>query len=214
MILSVLNNVARIKGYDDNVFEVNLADKRIMVPCRDGSGNKMPSIFDFGELLLNGKISSLATADEATSAMFRIRRTWNDSPEKSRALDILSKFLTGKRQERRDDIVIKLVELYGADRARKLSIGVRTHKFWFPIFYMREEGVANCVKYLLDDCTGVASTCQWTPSSKKSAIEVVSMYCSSSKKSVGFRQLLEKSGLAENRIKPVFDIARYLELTR
>ena len=142
-----------------------------------------------------------------------ITRKWLDCPEKNRAVSILMKFLGDKREERRDDAVMKLVELYGVDVAKKLSAGVRKHVFWFPAFYMREEPVAKVVLYLLDKCSGAASSCQWTPSTIATACRFM-MTATNSKNAVGFRQLIQNLGIAESRIRPIFDIVKYLETTK
>ena len=210
MIISVLKNVAKIKSRDGSIFEVNLSDHIVRIPARDGTGGTTVGVFDFGKLLLNGEIPRNTSADEATSALYIIRRKWMDCPEKHLAISIIMRYLADKREERRDDAVMKLVELYGVDRAKKLSAGVRKHAFWFPAFYMREEPVAKCVVYLVDNCRGCAGACQWTPSSREAALRFVST-ATNSKSAVGFRQLINSLNIAESRIRPIFDIAKYLE---
>ena len=76
MIISVIKNVATIKGIDGQTFKVDLNNKIVRVPVRDGTGDSMMSVFDFGTLLLENKIAPCTTADEATSAKYLIQRKW------------------------------------------------------------------------------------------------------------------------------------------
>lgn len=212
MIISSANDKVLIAAKDGTRFEADMKGTVVMVPARDGSGGTVPGVFNFGRLILENKISSVTTADEATSALHIIKRNWPTCQEKYRAIGIIVRFLSDKREERRDDAVMKLVELYGVKRAKKLSEAVRKHRFWFPAFYMRETAVADVVKYLLDSCPGCAGSTQWSPNNKNTAEHVVSMYCDS-KKLGGFKKLMNASTIDESRIQPIFDIAKFLETT-
>ena len=211
MIISHVNNVVKVRANDGQVFNVPTGKTTVMVPMRGTGGGKMPGIFDFGRLLIEDRVPNITTADEASAAIYIIRKSWPQCQEKQRAIEQLIRFIEDKREERRDMAVMQLVELYGIERAKKLSEAVRKHVFWFPAFYMREENVAKVIKYLLDECPGAAGSCQWTPSNVSGAEHVVSAF-TSSKKLGGFRSLMRSCAIPENRIRPIFDIARYLEL--
>ena len=158
MICSTINDQVIIKTSTGDKFVIPTAGVFVDVPTRDGTGGSMRRWFNMKELLLKNRVDPRTAADEASGAL-RLCHEWLDCPEKSLAIRTIKQFLDSKREERRDETLLIMAELYGRDIASKLSKGVREHQFFFPCYYLKEAGFAKIVVNLYKNFTGCASAC-------------------------------------------------------
>lgn len=212
MICSTVDDKVIIKTATGDKFAIPTIGVFVDVPTRDGTGGSMRRWFNMKELLLKNRVDPRTTADEASGAL-RICHEWLDCPEKSLAIRTIKSYLDSKREERRDETLLIMAELYGRDIASKLSKGVREHQFFFPCYYLKEAGFAKIVVNLYKNFTGCASACYFPPNSKESALKVCEMF-GGSKCVCWMRSALQTTKLAEDRIKAVFETVKYLETSR
>ena len=212
MICSTINDQVIIKTNTGDKFVIPTAGVFVDVPTRDGTGGSMRRWFNMKELLLKNRVDPRTTADEASGAL-RICHEWLDCPEKSLAIRTIKQFLDSKREERRDETLLIMAELYGRDIASKLSKGVRERKFFFPCYFLKEAGFAKIVVNLYRNFTGCASACQFPPKNSTSAIRVCEIF-GGSKCTCWMRDALRTTKLADDRIKAAFETVKYLETSR
>ena len=231
MICSTINDQVIIKTNTGDKFVIPTAGVFVDVPTRDGTGGSMRRWFNMKELLLKNRVDPRTTADEASGAL-RICHEWLDCPEKSLAIRTIKQFLDSKREERRDETLLIMAELYGRDIASKLSKGVRERKFFFPCYFLKEAGFAKIVVNLYRNFTGCASACQlkivvnlyrnftgcasacqFPPKNSSSAIRVCEIF-GGSKCTCWMRDALRTTKLADDRIKAAFETVKYLETSR
>lgn len=212
MICSTVDDKVIIKTATGDKFAISTIGVFVDVPTRDGTGNTMRRWFNMKELLLKNRVDPRTTADEASGAL-RICHEWLDCPEKSLAIRTIKQFLDSKREERRDETLLIMAELYGRDIASKLSRGVRERKFFFPCYFLKEAGFAKIVVNLYRNFTGCASACQFPPKNSSSAIRVCEIF-GGSKCTCWMRDALRTTKLADDRIKAAFETVKYLETSR
>ena len=184
----------------------------VKVPTRDGTGGTKHALFDMERLFLKGHVRPGTTADEAFAAM-KLIRTLPCCQETSRAIFVIKKYLDRCREQRRDQSVAEMTELYGAEVATKLSRGYRDKAFSFPGYYLRETGFAHVVCDLIGQWPGLSGMVYKTPRTFEQAIHAC-YNSKGSKCSVWMRKTLESNLVAEDRIGPIFDTVRYIESTR
>lgn len=193
-------------------FSIKTGWTHVKVPTRDGTGRTKGALFDMESLFLKGHVRTGTTADEAFAAM-KLIREMPRCLETSRAVFVIKKYLDSCREQRRDQSIAVMTELYGAEVATKLSRGYRDKAFRFPGYYLRETGFAKVVCDLIDQWSGLSVMVYKTPRTFEQAIHA----CYNSKGSkcaVWMRKTLESNLVAEDRIGPIFDTVRYIESTR
>ena len=212
MICSVHKDRMLIKASNGDKFYVQLGLQPVEVPRRDGTGEYKTTMFDMTMLMLKGCVRDGTSADTAAGAL-KLLGTYPECPEINMACRIIKRFLDSQRERRRDETILTMAALYGQHNTLKISEGIRNHQFDFPVWYLKETGFAKAVNTLITEYPGTASAMAFAPwqfSQLQRACAIFGGSVCSHKMKV----LFETLHLDESRIKPVFEVAKFLEVTR
>lgn len=201
-----------IETPDGERFSIKAGWTRVSVPTRDGTGSTKMALFDMERLFRTGQVRTGTTADEAFAAM-KLIREMPRCQETARAIFVIKRYLDVLREQRRDQSIAVMTELYGASIATKLSRGYRDKAFRFPGYFLRETGFAHIVCELLNQWPGMSVMVYRTPTTFKQAVHAC-YNSKGSKCSVWMDKTLKRNVVAENRIGPIFDTVKYLETTK
>lgn len=194
---------------DGNRFEMKIRYIiHIFVPSRDGTETMHRTIFDLKTLLFKHKVAFGTTADEAFAAI-KYLRTLPPTDEFDGCIAILQQFLNDNRRDRKQDYLIRMVELYGREIGATLFTAIGKREFRFPAFHLREEATAKFVKNVLDNYPGVASSTKHID--RFESLVAMCHRCGGSKFSSMVRKTVDENPCMKFRIDSALQAAKYIE---
>lgn len=193
---------------DRERFELKLGYIPVFVPSRDGCLELHETLFDLRSLLRDRKVAYGTTSDEAFAAI-KYLRSLPPTDEFDLAINDLKAFLDSKRNQRKNEYLIKMIDLYGSENGLTLFNAIKERQFRFPAFQLRENATANLINRIMKEFPGASSGYHHT-SNYRSILDQAHRLGGSKFRSM-LVKVVEQTPLMEQRLDTAIQAVKYLE---
>lgn len=210
MIVELTDRRLVLRSYGTD-FPIELGYQFFQVPDREKPGSGLKTVpFNMGKFVTTRRFPKETTCDVANCVYDIIKHRWPSCEEKDGFLNLIQKFIAIQKEIRRDRFVLTLGRLYGEDVAVRISAGIRTHAFSFPVGHLTEPTTARLVNMLREEYAGAAGAMQYPPQSAEQATRALFRYAGS-KASSQFSICAQKINATDDQVYAAFSVVNWLE---